>query len=60
MSVRDLNKAIIISDCTNGQIITTIDLSLYEKSTVLAMILDLLKNDFENERGLLIKHGFKS
>lgn len=59
MGVRDLNKTLIISDVTNGQIIATIDLALYEESTILIMLLDILKSDFEIEHGLLIKHGFK-
>lgn len=60
MSIRDLNKQIIVSDCLNGQIVTTIDLGLYDKRTCLAMLQNIIYNDFENEHGIMIKFGYKN
>ena len=61
MSVRECNQSLIIIDALNGQVITTIDLSLYQKDTMNIMIKDLLKDYvFDNERGLIIKIGYKN
>lgn len=61
MSVRENNQSLIIIDALNGQVITTIDLSLYQKDTMNIMIKDLLKDYvFDNERGLIIKIGYKN
>ena len=60
MSVRDLNKIIIVSDALNGNIIDTIDRGLYEDGVSLTMIMKLIDNDLENEHGLVIKHGYKN
>lgn len=60
MGIRDLNKTIIISDCLTGNIITTIDKTLYDKDCLAYMIGRLFLNDYENENGLMIKYGYKS
>lgn len=61
MSVRECNQSLIIIDALNGQVITTIDLSLYQNDTMNFMIKDLLKDYvFDNERGLIIKIGYKN
>lgn len=60
MSVKDLNKVIIISDCFNGEVITTIDKTLYDRDCLSYMISQLFDNDFDNEHGLMIKYGYKN
>ena len=61
MSVKECNQSLIIIDALNGQVITTIDLTLYQKDTMNIMIKDLLKDYvFDNERGLIIKIGYKN
>lgn len=61
MSVKDLNKVIIISDALNGQIIDNIDLSIYRPSTIDIMIQNIIDSFiYDNEHGLLIKIGYKN
>lgn len=60
MSVKDLNKVIIISDCLNGEIVTTIDKTLYDRDCISYMISQLFDRDFDDEHGLMIKYGYKN
>lgn len=60
MGIRDLNKVIIITDCLTGEVITTIDKSLYDLNCVKYMIGELFARDFDNENGIMIKYGYKS
>lgn len=61
MSVRDLNKCIIISDALNGEIIDNINQEIYEDVTICDMVRDIFYNYvIENEHGLLIKVGYKN
>lgn len=58
MSVKDLNKSIIISNATTGQIILSEIMynGRFSTSTIDSMIQDII-NDFvwDNEQGVLIK-----
>lgn len=59
MSVKDLNKVIIISDCLTGEIITVIDKNMYDLNCLTYMIGQLFSNDYDSEHGLMIKYGYK-
>lgn len=60
MSVKDINKKIIISDCLTGNIITDIDKDLYDADCIAYMISQLFLRDYHDEHGLLIKYGYKN
>lgn len=61
MSVKEYNRAIIISDTETGQIITTIDKKLYKPTTIMYMLTNIIDNYInEDEHGILIKVGYKS
>lgn len=60
MGIKDLNKVIIITDCLTGQVITTIDKTMYDIDCLQYMIGQIFKNDFDNENGIMIKYGYKN
>lgn len=63
MSVKDLNKAIIVSNALNGEILLSeiIYDGKYATNTIDKMIQDLInKYVWENEQGVLIKIGVRS
>lgn len=61
MSVRDLNKCIIISDALTGEIIDNIDQEVYEIDTICNMVRDVFFNyTINNEHGILVKVGYKN
>lgn len=62
MSIRDFNKALIVSNATTGDIILSELMTdgVYSASTIDAMISDLIDSYvWEKEQGILIKVGFK-
>lgn len=62
MSVKDLNKSIIISNATTGQIILSEIMynGRFSTSTIDNMIKDIIDNFvWDNEQGVLIKVGYK-
>lgn len=60
MSVKDLNKVIIVTDCMTADVITTIDKSLFNIDHLGNLISDLFISDFYDEHGIQITYGFKS
>lgn len=63
MSVKDLNKSIIISNATTGQVILNELMydGYFSSETIDCMIKDIINNlVWDNEMGVLIKIGYKS
>lgn len=61
MSIKDYNKTIIISDTLNGDIITTIDRTMFSDTTLLSIFKDLLSEYvLDNEHGIMFKVGYKN
>lgn len=63
MSVKDLNKSIIISNATTGQVILNELMydGYFSSETIDSMIKDIINNlVWDNEMGVLIKIGYKS
>ena len=61
MSVKDIQKSLIITDGLTGDIIFVIDIDKFSKSTLISIIIDIIDNYiFSNEHGILIKVGYKN
>lgn len=61
MSVRDINKTIIVINALTGEIITEINKDLFTVSTISSILEDLVyDNVLRNENGIIIKNGYKS
>lgn len=60
MSIKDLNKTIIITDGLTGEIITTIDKTLYDLTCLKYMIGEIFSHDYNDEHGIYIKYGYKN
>lgn len=61
MSVRDINKILIISDTLNGEIIDSIKIDNYNQNTINCMIEDIVdRYCFDNEHGFMVKVGYNN
>lgn len=61
MSVRDINKVIIVTNGLTGQVVDTIKLDNYSSTSVLCMLEDLMSRYIlDNEQGLIIKVGYNN
>lgn len=61
MSIKDYNKTIIVSDTLNGDVITTIDRTMFSDTTLLSIFKDLLSEYvLDNEHGIMFKVGYKN
>lgn len=61
MSIRALNKSIIVSSALTGQIILTLDFTDFtENSFASGYLMEKISSYINNEEGVLIKIGNKS
>ena len=61
MSVRDINKVIIVTNGLTGQVVDTIKLDNYSSTSVLCMLEDLMSRYIlDNEQGLIVKVGYNN
>lgn len=61
MSVKDINKSLIISDCITGEVIDVIPYDLYNEITIKEMLYDIYyEYVVRNEHGYMVKYGYKS